>query len=201
MFEKSFVTDTKERKDLNIPKMSGEDGKLLRGLNEERVEMYRCVDAERNRALAAELEEKRRAEREETWLNELIEGYNHWKVLFSIGLTGASDGLYLYSIDVVYKDYSSVSGGGTSTVVFPIKRDWTGISVAATTVGDRFVILASNSKSVMLMVPDCEFSEKEFELTNPVIIQDPWAHADEIEARLSSRISALESRVSSLERT
>lgn len=46
IYERSFIADTKEAKELNAPKIDGRDAKLFRGLTQENTEMDRRVSFE-----------------------------------------------------------------------------------------------------------------------------------------------------------
>lgn len=55
LWDRNFVTSrTETDDDLRVPLLTGQDGKLMRGLTQENVEMNRQVAAERRRAVNAE---------------------------------------------------------------------------------------------------------------------------------------------------
>lgn len=56
IWDRSFIEDTPENREFKVPKIDGRDGKLLRGMTQENIEMHRCVKIERERAMKREEE-------------------------------------------------------------------------------------------------------------------------------------------------
>lgn len=104
IFDRNFVDVNETEKALNVPAMTGADGKLMRGLTQENTEMNRRVENER-----------RRAEHAEKMLSAKIDSLHDYT--FQPALFGGSwsESQYLDSVSII-----NASGETVAQVMLPI---------------------------------------------------------------------------------
>lgn len=213
MFEKTFVKTVEDKsvdyskdiasyKVLNVPVLDPHDGKLMRAMNEERVAMLARVDQERDRALAAESDERARAMAAEMWLNDLIESYSSWHEVHALEAPLPADGQYAYSIQVTVYDSSDISPVGAFTVVMPAtrQRSTSGTQCSYAVCDGRIYRVSYVNDVARLYVPLAGYPEQTAKITNVAFMTTPWAYTDGRYNDNRSRISALEARISALEK-
>lgn len=201
LFEKKYVVETKESKELNIPRLSRDEAFVFRAMGENRNEMYRRVMEERDRALGAEESERRRAVAAEQWLDDLINAYHTWTDAFHMQVPVQSDSLYLYSVNIVMKESGESTILDEKTVLFPIhKAGQLGQESVMTIVAGKSIFIRRFTNEIIAYIPEADYPEAEISINTPIFVMSPWSYTDQECGKDRVRISNLESRISALER-
>lgn len=193
-FKKSYVVNTEQGKNLNIPKMDGNEAMIFRGMNEERVEMYRAVENEMNRALAAELQEFKRATREEQWIMCLIENYHQWEVALSKTIVIPST-KYLYSVKIKATDDLGREDHCNS-ILPPRELSPEGKQFGIAILFGRMYVVSNEHYNedykVSIYQPKAEYVNLDIEIVSTITKETPWDMTMRLFRSLDARVARLE---------